>query len=118
MKNTDLRNVGYVEDSVDSMLMAKIKKTVEEIKESINQQKSFAGNLVGNIRKQFVFDHFDLILIIGFKMNVIIIVFYYVMPVLLFFYNHLRANSSNILYLSHANFTLRLSIRTSSSARI
>lgn len=58
MENKDLRNVGYVEDTVDSILMEKIKKTVEEVKENINQQKSFAGNLVGNIRKQFVFDHY------------------------------------------------------------
>ena len=57
MENKDLRNVGYVEDTVDSILMEKIKKTVNEITESIDQQKSFAGNLVGNIRKQFVFDH-------------------------------------------------------------
>ncbi len=58
MEKKDLRNVGYVEDTVDSTLMEKIKKTVSEMKENINQQKSFAGNLVGNIRKQFVFDHY------------------------------------------------------------
>ena len=57
MKSKDLRNVGYVEDTIDSFLMEKIKKSVEQTKENINQQKSFAGNLVGNIRKQFVFDY-------------------------------------------------------------
>lgn len=57
MEKKDLRNVGYVEDTVDLRLMETLKKTVSEIKENLNQQKSFAGNLVGNIRKQFVFDH-------------------------------------------------------------
>jgi hypothetical protein len=57
MENKDLRNVGYIEDTVDSILMEKIKNTVREIKENLDQQKSFAENLVGNIRKQFVFDH-------------------------------------------------------------
>ena len=58
MEKKDLRNVGYVEDTVDSILMEKIKNTVGEIKKNLDQQKSFAGNLVGNIRKQFVFDHY------------------------------------------------------------
>jgi|LauGreDrversion4_2_1035121.scaffolds.fasta_scaffold320600_2 hypothetical protein len=57
MEKRDLRNVGYVQDTVDVELMEKIKNTVSEIKENLIQQKSFAGNLVGNIRKQFVFDH-------------------------------------------------------------
>lgn len=58
MKHTDLKNVGYVQDTVDSNLMMKIKSSVSKIIGTFDEQKSFAGNLVGNIRKQFVFDHF------------------------------------------------------------
>jgi hypothetical protein len=57
MEARDLRNVGFIQGTVDPLLMEKIKKTVSEIKETLDHQKSFAGNLVGNIRKQFVFDH-------------------------------------------------------------
>ena len=57
MKKQDLKNVGFVQETIDLVLMEKIKKTVDEIKETLNEQKSFAGNLVGNIKKQFIFDH-------------------------------------------------------------
>ena len=57
MEHKELRNVGFVQETVDLPLMEKIKKTVDEIKESLNEQRSFAGNLVGNIKKQFIFDH-------------------------------------------------------------
>ena len=57
MEHKELRNVGFVQETVDLLLMEKIKKTVNEIKETLNEQRSFAGNLVGNIKKQFIFDH-------------------------------------------------------------
>jgi hypothetical protein len=57
MEHKDLKNVGYIQDTVDLELMTKIKTSVAEIKDTLAQQKSFASNLVGNIRKQFVFDH-------------------------------------------------------------
>ena len=57
MEKQDLKNVGYVQDTVDAALMEKIQKTVSEIKQTIPQQKSFASHLVGNIRKQFIFDY-------------------------------------------------------------
>lgn len=57
MEHKELKNVGFIQDTVDPLLMEKIKKTVGEIKENLNEQRSFAGNLVGNIRKQFIFDH-------------------------------------------------------------
>lgn len=57
MKHTDLKNVGYVQDDIGSDLMYEIRQATAEIKKRFSEQKSFAGNLVGNIRKQFIFDH-------------------------------------------------------------
>ena len=57
METKDLKNVGYVQETVDHSLMDLIKETVQQIKTDFEKQKSFAGNLVGNIRKQFIFDH-------------------------------------------------------------
>lgn len=57
MESRDLKNVGYVESTVDLELYDKIKNTVCEIKKNLNQQISFKNNLVGNIKKQFIFDH-------------------------------------------------------------
>lgn len=57
IESKDLKNVGYVQDTVDSNLMAKITESVSEIKERLTEQKSFASHLVGNIKKQFLFEH-------------------------------------------------------------
>jgi len=57
MENIDLKNVGYVQDNVDLDLMIKIQTSVSEIKTTFDKQKSFASNLVGNIKKQFLFDY-------------------------------------------------------------
>ena len=57
MEAKNLKNVGYVQDVIDTELMNKLKETVNGIKENLKEQKSFARNLVGNIRQQYVFDH-------------------------------------------------------------
>jgi hypothetical protein len=58
MEEKNLKNVGYVEGVVDADLMEKIKNTVEIIKGNFDQQRSFSSNLVGNIRHEYIFDHY------------------------------------------------------------
>lgn len=55
MKQIDLKNIGYVQDTVSESLMSAIKASVEKIKRNFQEQESFSKNLVGNIRKQFLY---------------------------------------------------------------
>ncbi len=41
MEAKNLKNVGYVQDVIDTELMNKLKETVNSIKENLKEQKSF-----------------------------------------------------------------------------